>query len=315
MKRQAKAWLGVLLAGLVTSALAADNLLVVDPGSTVVTRSHDTGGGVQIPLVAIGDFTGATVLGTVGTPNSNVFTVQGAGGGTALPVSLASTPLPSGAALASKQPAIGTAGTASADVLTVQGVASMTPLAGNLTQVNGTTILAGTGAVGAGAPRVAVAVDAATLAGSVPGAAGSPSAQVVSIQGVLSGTPLGIFETLKTAGGYSTFFLQPAASDNHATVKNGSGQVYHITAQNNSATINYLRLYNAGTGFNGCNSATNLVMQVQIPASTSVGSFDASYTAGVPFGSGISICVTSGYATNDTTNATATAMSVTILYN
>jgi hypothetical protein len=44
------------------------------------------------------------------------------------PVSVASLPLPSGAATEAKQPALGTAGTPSADVLTVQGVASMTAL-------------------------------------------------------------------------------------------------------------------------------------------------------------------------------------------
>lgn len=47
---------------------------------------------------------------------------------TAVPVSAASLPLPSGAASAAKQPALGTAGTPSADVLTVQGAASGTAL-------------------------------------------------------------------------------------------------------------------------------------------------------------------------------------------
>jgi hypothetical protein len=46
----------------------------------------------------------------------------------AVPVSAASLPLPTGAATAAKQPALGTAGTPSADVLTVQGAASMTAL-------------------------------------------------------------------------------------------------------------------------------------------------------------------------------------------
>lgn len=50
------------------------------------------------------------------------------GSGTALPVSAASLPLPSGAATAAKQPALGTAGAASADVITVQGNASGTPI-------------------------------------------------------------------------------------------------------------------------------------------------------------------------------------------
>src|SRR6267154_1173796 len=73
-----------------------------------------------------------------------------------------------------------------------------------------------------------------------------------------------------TTGGLSTYFVQPAASDNHIVIKNGAGQVYYVMVFNNSATVNYLRLYDAGTGFNGCNSATGLVMQMQVPASVSV---------------------------------------------
>lgn len=84
----------------------------------------------------------------------------------------------------------GTAGTASANVLSVQGVASMTPVANNQTQVNGTTLLAGTGAQGAGSPRVTVATDTATVAGSAPGTAGTASANVVTVQGVASMTPV-----------------------------------------------------------------------------------------------------------------------------
>lgn len=47
----------------------------------------------------------------------------------AVPVSAASLPLPTGASTAAKQPALGTAGSASTDVISVQGIASMTPLA------------------------------------------------------------------------------------------------------------------------------------------------------------------------------------------
>jgi hypothetical protein len=46
---------------------------------------------------------------------------------TAVPVSAASLPLPSGASTAAKQPALGTAGTPSADVISVQGVSGGTP--------------------------------------------------------------------------------------------------------------------------------------------------------------------------------------------
>ena len=92
-------------------------------------------------------------LGTAGTPSADVISVQGVSGGTAVPVSgtfwqttqpvsgpltdtqlrasavpisAASLPLPTGAATAAKQPALGTAGSASSDVLTIQGIASMT---------------------------------------------------------------------------------------------------------------------------------------------------------------------------------------------
>jgi hypothetical protein len=75
-----------------------------------------------------------------------------------------------------------------------------------------------------------------------------------------------------------------------------------------------VRLYNAGAGFNGCNSATNIIYQVAIPASTSGAGISDAWQEGMAFSTGISICVTSGYATTDTTNATASAMSVNIGY-
>lgn len=117
-----------------------------------------------------------------------------------------------------------------------------------------------------------------------------------------------------TTGGLASYVLEPAASDNHANIKNGAGQVYHITAFNNSATINYLRLYNAGTGFNGCNSATNLVWEGHIPANTSDAGFVEDISQGLAFSTGISICVTGAYGQTSTTNATASAISINVLF-
>ena len=117
-----------------------------------------------------------------------------------------------------------------------------------------------------------------------------------------------------TTGGLSTYFVQPTASDNHVVIKNGAGQVYYVMVFNNSATVNYVRLYDAGTGFNGCNSATGLITQMQVPASVSVGGAMIPIDAGASFATGISICITSGYATTDVTNATASAMSITVGY-
>lgn len=108
---------------------------------------------VSLPLPAAASTSAKQpALGTAGTASIDVITVQGIASMTALKtdgsavtqpvsgtvtanagtgtmaVSAASLPLPTGASIAAKQPALGTAGTPSADVLTVQGATSMTAL-------------------------------------------------------------------------------------------------------------------------------------------------------------------------------------------
>ena len=112
----------------------------------------------------------------------------------------------------------------------------------------------------------------------------------------------------------TTYFLQPTASTNALQVKGSPGVVHWVLVENNSATVNYLRFYNV-TGTPTCSSATSLITQIQIPASVNVGGVNAPLILGIPFSTGIGICVTSGYATTDVTNATASAMSLTIGYN
>jgi hypothetical protein len=60
----------------------------------------------------------------------------------------------------------------------------------NLSQVTGTTTAVGSGAVNAGSQRVAQAIDTATVAGSAPGTAGTPSPNVFSMQGETGMTPV-----------------------------------------------------------------------------------------------------------------------------
>lgn len=199
------------------------------------------------------------------------------------------------------------------------------------TDVNGQLKVTGTS--GGGAATIAdgadVAEGATTDAASAAGGIGTLSAklrlmttQLGTINTTL-GSPFQVggsigntsFQTLPgTTGGLSTFFLQPTASDNHAVIKAGAGQVYKISITNNQAVINYIRLYNATTGFNGCNSATNLVYENAIPGNTTATGIMDEWSQGMAFSTGISICVTSGYATTDTTNATASAMNVNIGY-
>lgn len=62
--------------------------------------------------------------------------------------------------------------------------ANTTPWAVNPTKVNGVAISTGAGATGTGTQRVGVAQDTTTIAGSAPGTAASPSANILSIQPV-----------------------------------------------------------------------------------------------------------------------------------
>jgi hypothetical protein len=98
-----------------------------------------------------------------------------------VPVSAASLPLPAGASTAAKQPALGTAGTASTDVLTVQGIASMTAL-----KVDGSGVTQPVSASSLPLPT-----GAATAAKQPAlGTAGTPSADVITVQGSAAMTAL-----------------------------------------------------------------------------------------------------------------------------
>jgi hypothetical protein len=99
--------------------------------SSVAGTVSVDGSGVTQPVS--GTVAVSSVAGTVSVDGSGVTqpvsgTVTANAGSGTFAVSAAALPLPSGASVASKQPALGTAGTASTDVLSVQGIASMTPL-------------------------------------------------------------------------------------------------------------------------------------------------------------------------------------------
>jgi hypothetical protein len=110
----------------------------------------------------------------------------------------------------------------------IAGAVTSSVMQANLKQVNGVTTLTGAGASGTGAQRVTAAQDTTTIAGSAPGTAGSPSTNVVSVQGVGSGTTLPVTASQATASnlnatvvGTGTFAVQASqatASSLNATV-------------------------------------------------------------------------------------------------
>jgi len=115
----------------------------------------------------------------------------------AVGVSAASLPLPTGAATAAKQPALGTAGSAASDVITIQGISSMVPI-----KVDGSGVtqpVSGTVAATQSGPwnitnisgTVSLPTGASTAAKQPAlGTAGSASADVITIQGISSMTPI-----------------------------------------------------------------------------------------------------------------------------
>jgi hypothetical protein len=115
--------------------------------------------------------------------------------------------------------------------------------------------------------------------------------------------------------GLLTYNVVAGASDNHVVIKAGRGTVYQVSARNtNAATLAYVRLYNATTGFNGCNSATGLIGYWVIPAAATGGGFESSIPLGDAYPLGISICITGGAGFTDTTAAPASGVSVKVSY-
>lgn len=146
--------------GAVTIADGAD----VTQGAIADAATTAGGAGTlsaKLRLVTTQLSTLATALTTINTTLGTPFQAGGSIGNTTFAVTQGTSPWV-------------VSGTVTATIAANQSV--------NVAQVNGTTTLAGTGAVGTGAQRIAVGTDTATIAGSAPGTAGTPSAQVVSVQ-------------------------------------------------------------------------------------------------------------------------------------
>lgn len=140
------------LALLSSSALAADNAIVVTPGAGVTVRSVDVGAGVQSPMSVLGSSTGTAIYGTAGTANANIISVQGIASMTPLLINPGTAALWGVNTLGSTTAgqsgviALGAVTTAAPTYTTAQSNALSLDTAGNL-RVNVVTGGAGGGAV------------------------------------------------------------------------------------------------------------------------------------------------------------------------
>jgi hypothetical protein len=246
----------------------------------------------------------------------------------------------------------GTAGSASTNVVTVQGITSMTKLlvtpdsvalpanqSVNVAQMNGVATTMGTGNSGTGVQRVVLATDQPALTNKLlvtpdansavnvaqvngvtvtmgNGAAGT-GVQRVAVASDNTAFSVNAQPTSATTGGASNYHVIAAASDNHVNIKNGAGTVYDIdcTSTSDGTVTDYVRLYDAGTGFNGCNSATNIIWGMTCPSPVTTAGLGGGFTkvfgsVGRAFSTGLSICITGNGPPSDTgtTNAHTTTV-------
>jgi hypothetical protein len=250
------------------------------------------------------------------------------------PISAASLPLPSGASTSALQPtnsAIGATTSGQTGTLMMGAALTALPTAttadtwpisinpanggvrvdgSGVTQPVSGTVTANQGSASGSGPWI----ETPWIAGAVNGATNGLYVNLLQGNAVAStSNPVFVSAQPAATGGLTTYFLQPIAGTNSTNIKASAGTVYHVSVTNNSATVNYLRFYNTSSAPT-CTSATSLVYQLAIPASTSGAGFVQDISAGLAFSTGIGICVSSGYATTDATNATATAISLTIGY-
>ncbi len=106
-----------------------------------------------------------------------------------------------------------------------------------------------------------------------------------------------------TTGGSTKYGYQSAASTNSTLVSAGAHTLHQLTLINTTATIYYLRLYDAALAPT-CSSGTNFAYTIPIPASTSgagvsvpLGPFGQAFTNGLAF------CLTGGPTGTDNTAA------------
>jgi len=333
--------------------MAGPSSVQLNPGSggSTVATYLDSGGNQHSRVVMEYENTGSdpTIVSTA----------------TPLPITAASLPLPTGAALdtsvngllltpgvtlgANKGPMLQgealtasptyTNGTVNPVVLDTSGnlcvnikagaAAGGTSIADNATFTRGTsneTPMAGIVAV-AGSP-VALTAGKASVAtidsadngvwshlvnGIASGTAGTPSANVVSIQGVTSMTPVQVQVLSEPTGGATRSSVIAPATPAVTTLKSGAGNLLMLSLTNTSGSVAYLHFYDVvGAITLGTTSATDVYA---IPANTSgAGSNIPIPICGLAFTNQIAWAVTGGIGATDNSAITGSAVIVNAAY-
>lgn len=149
----------------------------------------------------------------------------------------------------------------------------------NNAQVNGVTLSTGAGAVGTGSQRVAVGQDTTTIAGSAPGTAASPSANVLSSVNVASAA--------STAG---VAPVQSSAVETGHVIKASAGNLYdfNVSADATLAAAQWEVLIFNSTTVPASGAVTPVKCYIAPAGTTSV---SGAFPTPMYLGTGISIAV------------------------
>lgn len=328
--------------------VAVQGIVAVNVANGAVPAAGSTGATLkQSPTtnnLAVESYVGATAIDprTIrALTSADQVTVANA----SLAVTVASLPLPTGAASAAKQPALGTAGTPSADVITVQGAASMTalkvdgsavtqPVSNINTVTTGTTAPSKIGIVGGKTSDATPQYQPIPLtnAGAAVKVDGSATTQPVSVAGTV-GTNMAQFGgTAVTVGAHTSAncipvviasdqatvktSVSPTTSGGCSTysgsvgatltaVKGSAGQMYGAVIGNSGSSAAYVQIFDAATVGAVTLGTTAPKLSFFIPAG---GGLTRDFSNGVVFSSGIIFACT-------TTRAGSTAPTNTVDVN
>jgi len=206
----------------------------------------------------------------------------------------------------------GAGGTSLTDAATfTRGATAETPVGGvaetsNPTLTNGK--VAALSLDTSGNLRVNIAAGGATA-----GTAGTPSAAVMSVQGVASMTPVTTTPGLATAGGASYYnAIAPASPAAHA-VKASAGNVYGIVCINMNPNAVFLKFWDTSSAPTlGSTAAT---YQFPVPGNTSGAGFVITLPVPRSHANAIYVAVTGAISTTDNTAIAANTVVLDVAYN
>ena len=149
--------------------------------------------------------------------------------------------------------------------------------------------------------------------GVASGTAGTPSANVITVQGAASMTPVSVSQGLSTSGGAGYSNAIAPATPTVTTVKSSAGNVYLVNAFNILSTPVYIKFFDVSGTITLGTTAANY--QFLVPGNTGGAGFAIPITVARSHANSIKYAVTLGISTTDDTSITANSVIVDVSYN